>query len=153
MNRQRKQLSNEELRARLASAGLRVTKQRLLLLRELDHQRRAMTHAELTGLLAGKGTDRATVYRSLVSMSEQGVLVRTQLGDAIWRYEMPSGARTAHGDHAHFICNECGVITCLNDSEVTLRGRVTGKWVTEVQVRGRCASCRRSRTRLKRTHS
>jgi Fur family transcriptional regulator, ferric uptake regulator len=151
MTRHQKPLSDEELHARLVSAGLRITKQRMLLLRELDHQRRAMTHAELTERLADLGADRATIYRSLVLMSELGVLIRTQLGDAVWRYEMPNGSHRTHGDHAHFVCNECGGITCLNDDEVTLRGRAAPLGVTEVQVRGRCASCRRLGTRLDRT--
>ena len=135
--------NDEDMRSRLASAGLRVTEQRIVLLGRLARQKRPVTHAELTQWLADNDMDRATIYRNLVALSESGLLVRSQLGDGVWRYELPKGSAQAHGDHAHFVCNECGDVTCLAKSEVALRGKVARNEVTEVQLRGRCATCRR----------
>lgn len=137
-----KRLDDDELRKRLSDKGVRVTEQRMILLRELVKHAQPVSHAELTELIAGDGMDRATIYRNLVSLSDQGLLVRTQLGDNVWRYELPRGTTGEHGDHAHFVCTECGDIACLSKSDVSLRGAVAKNEVTDVQIRGRCGDCR-----------
>ncbi|HEY0469417.1 MAG TPA: transcriptional repressor [Polyangiaceae bacterium] len=134
-------LRDDDLRGLLSSQNLRVTEQRMLILRELARLRVPVSHPELTERLTGSPLDRATIYRSLISMSEAGLLVRTQLGDAVWRYELPQELSTAHGMHPHFVCTECGDITCLSESAVTFQGDVTKNRVAEVQLRGWCAAC------------
>lgn len=143
MSARTRRIGDDELRARLTSIGLRVTVQRMTLLRELARQEHPVSHAELTEVLTGSGLDRATIYRNLVSLHEEGMIVRTQLGDNIWRYELPKGAAQEHGEHAHFVCTECGEIECLSKTDVTLRGAAARNEVTDIQVRGRCSACRR----------
>jgi len=60
-------LRDEDLRALLASKSLRITEQRMELLRELAKLRLPVSHAELTERLAPSGLDRATVYRNLLA--------------------------------------------------------------------------------------
>ena len=132
---------DEELRELLKGCELRVTEQRMALLRELALLRVPMSHPELTERLAGPDLDRATIYRNLVSLTEAGVLVRTQLGDNVWRYELPQKGASEHGRHPHFVCVDCGDIACLPEQAVSLRGEATKREVTEVQLRGRCSSC------------
>jgi len=142
MSTRSKKLTGDALRALLQERGVRVTDQRLLLLRELSRWDHPVSHAELTEALADTSLDRVTIYRNLVSMSELGILVRTKLADGVWRFELPHGRPAQHDRHPHFVCTECGEVSCLERLDVTLRGRVTENEVTEVQVRGRCAQCR-----------
>lgn len=136
-------LGDAELRDILASHGLRVTDQRLLVLRELGKVRAPISHPELTHRLSTSRLDRATIYRNLLSLHEVGVLVRTQLGDNVWRYELPLMADRAqgHGRHPHFVCTDCSEITCLEANTVALKGQAKRNEVAEVQLRGRCADC------------
>jgi Fur family ferric uptake transcriptional regulator len=143
MAAQRKSASDDTLRDMLKEKGLRVTEQRMILLRELVRQSNPISHAELTETLAHMGLDRVTVYRNLVSMAELGLVVRTQLGDGVWRFEIPSGKSRRHEGHPHFVCTNCGDISCLTESDVLLRGDVTRNEVQDVQIRGRCRACRR----------
>jgi Fur family ferric uptake transcriptional regulator len=134
-------LKEDDLRQLLTARGIRVTDQRMTLLRELARLRLPASHTELTERLGGPDLDRATIYRNLVSLSEAGVLVKTQLGDNVWRYELPNTQNTEHGAHPHFVCTDCGDISCLAANEVTLRGDAARNQVNEVQLRGRCAAC------------
>jgi Fur family ferric uptake transcriptional regulator len=137
-------LREDDLRELLVSRGFRVTEQRLVILRELAKLRIPTSHPELTERLAGSGLDRATVYRNLLSLTEAGVLIKTQLGDNVWRFELPRTASSEHGTHPHFICSDCGSVSCLPASSVALRGEAARNEVAEVQLRGRCTGCVRA---------
>lgn len=115
----------------------------MVILRELAKLRITTSHPELTERLAGVGLDRATIYRNLLSLTEAGLLVKTQLGDNVWRFELPNMKSTEHGTHPHFVCNDCGDVACLPESAVALRGEAVRNQVAEVQLRGRCVACLR----------
>jgi Fur family ferric uptake transcriptional regulator len=135
-------LGSEELRQLLIGKGLRVTAQRTAVLLELAKAKLPISHPELTERLASQGLERTTVYRNLVSLTEAGLLVKTQLGDSVWRFGLPNVNSAGHGVHPHFVCNDCGDVSCLPESSVALRGEaIRNHHVAEVQLRGRCAAC------------
>lgn len=134
-------LTEEKARGLLVGKGLRVTSQRLALLRELSRTRHPISHPELSELLAPEGLDRATVYRNLLSLTKAGLLVQTRLGDAVARFELPRSASLHHDEHPHFVCTSCGDIACLPARAVSLHGAATRITVAEVQLRGLCTSC------------
>jgi Fur family ferric uptake transcriptional regulator len=136
-------LRDDDLRALLSAKGIRVTDQRMVILRELAKLRLPVSHPELTERLGHASLDRATVYRNLLSLTEAGLLIRTQLGDNVWRYELPTALSATHGEHPHFVCNDCGDVACLSAGAVTLRAEATRNQVAEVQLRGRCEACAR----------
>ncbi len=88
--------------------------------------------------------DRATVYRNLLSLTEAGLLVKTRLGDNVWRFGLLNVQSREHGTHPHFVCTDCGGVVCLPESAVTLRGEAVRNQVAEVQLRGRCVACQRA---------
>jgi Fur family transcriptional regulator, ferric uptake regulator len=137
----RRRLWDDDLRQLLERHEFRVTEQRMTLLRELAKLRVPVSHPELTERLAGTGLDRVTIYRNLLSLTDAGVLVRTQLGDNVWRFELPQTDGAEHGQHPHFVCTDCGDIACLPSNTVRLYGEATRNQVAEVQLRGLCVSC------------
>lgn len=137
-------LRDENLRQLLVDRGIRITEQRMVILRELSKLRVPTSHPELTERLSGSALDRATIYRNLLSLTEAGLLVKTQLGDNVWRFELPQPASSGHGSHPHFVCNDCGNVSCLPKSAVTLRGEAVRNEVADVQLRGRCFTCARA---------
>jgi Fur family ferric uptake transcriptional regulator len=136
-------LRDDDLRELLVSRGFRVTEQRLVVLRELAKLRIPASHPELTERLAGAGLDRVTIYRNLLSLTEAGILIKTQLGDNVWRFELPRSTSSEHGTHPHFICSDCGSVACLPANSVALRGEAAKNRVAEVQLRGQCSDCTR----------
>jgi Fur family transcriptional regulator, ferric uptake regulator len=137
-------LRDDDLRQLLVDGSLRVTEQRMTILRELAKLRIPVSHPELTDRLAGADLDRTTIYRNLLSLTDAGLLVKTQLGDNVWRFELPHTTSGEHGAHPHFVCNDCGSVACLPAGAVSLRGEAVRNKVAEVQLRGQCAKCARS---------
>jgi Fur family ferric uptake transcriptional regulator len=144
MSRKTRLLRDDDLRQLLVGKGIRVTEQRMVILRELAKLRIPTSHPELTERLAGVDLDRATIYRNLLSLTEAGLLVKTHLGDNVWRFELPKMKSTEHGAHPHFVCNDCGDVACLPESAVALRREAVRNQVAEVQLRGRCEACVRA---------
>ncbi len=106
-----------------------------------------MTHGEIAEKLAAAGYDRATVYRNLVDLVRTGLVMRADLGDHVWRFELVRAEGKAHAtEHPHFLCTDCGDVSCLPDDAVRIvptRGapRAVGKHDVEVQLKGLCDSC------------
>lgn len=126
--------------ALLQAAGQRVTAQRVTLLSEMMALSRPVSHAELAERLGKRGLDRATVYRNLVSLAAQGLLLRLEMGDHVWRYELRSDHGHGVAAHAHLVCNDCGEVECLPRGALKLSGTAMAR-VAEVQLRGQCAAC------------
>jgi Fur family transcriptional regulator, ferric uptake regulator len=131
---------DERFRSLLSSKGIRVTDQRVSVLRALARRQTQVTFPELVEELSPRGLDRATVYRNLTGMAEAGILIRTQLADGVARYELPQWGGSLHAEHLHLVCVDCGNVSCLPASAVSLHGEAKRR-VTEVQLRGHCASC------------
>ena len=140
----------DDFRQRLRDAGLRATHARIAVLKNLTERNGPISHAELVEELGGQGWDRATLYRNLTDMAEAGLLRRTDMGDHLWRYELlksEAPESNTHADtHPHFMCVECGEVSCLPEDSVTLqpdprlpKSLRTG--TAELQVRGVCDRC------------
>jgi Fur family transcriptional regulator, ferric uptake regulator len=136
----------QQMQALLRQAGLRSTSPRLAVLEYMHSHRTPNSHAELFDALAIAGFDRATIYRVLVNLADVGILRRTDLGDHVWRFELRSGVGQAkHTDeHPHFVCVDCGEISCLPEVDLGLRGNVPKAVKNRdvvIQLRGVCDDC------------
>ena len=141
MNSKSSARQDERFRELLTSRGLRVTEQRVALLGALVRVTSPVSHPELTEKMADSGLDRATIYRNLLTLADAGVLTRTQLGDQVWRFELPRVTSSDHSRHPHLVCSECGNVRCLPAGTVKFRGEAAMSEVVEVQLRGRCVEC------------
>ncbi|MGE5194383.1 MAG: Fur family transcriptional regulator [Deltaproteobacteria bacterium] len=132
------------LQSLLRGAGLRSTTARIAVLQRLRSAKSPLSHAELADELTPLGLDKATVFRNLTDLTDAGLVVRTELGDHVWRFEAHDRAHGAKGKHPHFVCITCGSVTCLGGvklpPQLTARGKQIGS-VTEVLLRGYCKSC------------
>ena len=137
--------SPTELKQRLRDAGLRATSARAAVLRCLLEASTPLTHADVCAHLDRLGYDRATIYRNLMDLADVGIARRTDLGDHLWRFELADGAHDAE-THPHFVCTDCGEVTCVPDDAITLaaaRGvpRSVKQAKVEIQVHGVCNDC------------
>ncbi|MBL7951509.1 MAG: transcriptional repressor [Flavobacteriales bacterium] len=136
-------MSNEEL---LRHHGLRTTALRLDLLRLLQASDRALTHQEFEGGLKVEA-DRVSIFRSLNAFVEAGVAHRVLDGRGTSCFAR-CGTDCGHGHHndthAHFRCNTCGHVYCMDPIElpgVALpRGFKLAKSYLELD--GTCKGCR-----------
>lgn len=138
-------ISVTEARAMLRSLKLRSTAARIAVLQSMTNSTTPLSHAEVTEKLADVGFDPSTIFRSLTELAEAGILHRVDLGDGARRFEfVPEGA-DVDGAHPHFLCLDCGKITCLQDFTFSLRSsnKHTAQPgnVTEVLLKGHCSEC------------
>lgn len=129
---------------RLRQAGLRVTRSRLDVIESLVLSPVPSSALDVLGSLSGRSLDRVTVYRTLNSLVEHGLAHRIDPGDRVWRYGLLG---EEHNEHAHFVCDACGNIRCLEDAtiRVSIRGsqdserfKVTQR---DVYLHGTCEKC------------
>jgi Fur family ferric uptake transcriptional regulator len=136
----------ERLRGRIRGVGLRSTGPRLAVLRRLEQARTPVTHADIVHDLAPRGFDRATIYRNLMDLTQAGLVSRTDLGDHVWRFELRGRARARDGEHAHFMCTDCGTVACLPGVSIRIRSapgspRAVRRRHVHIQLKGRCDRC------------
>ena len=68
-------------------------------------------------------TDAVTVYRTLNTFTDKQLVHRVRGEDRTWRYALSGKAsprqpqQPAHS-HAHFVCETCGTVECLEDAEI-----------------------------------
>ena len=129
----------------IRDAGLRATPARIATLIMLREATAPLTHAYVASQLADSGIDKATAFRNLNDMTDAGLLRRTELGDHVWRFEMITPGGHDQSAHPHFLCIDCGTVSCLDDVKLTAGSqRESGKIgeVTEILLRGHCNDCR-----------
>ena len=125
-------------------SGLRATPARMATLILLRDSTSPMTHAEVAEHLAVSGIDKATAFRNLNDLTESGLLRRTELGDHVWRFEEVGDEGSARDGHPHFLCIDCGTVSCLDDVKLTagsLRQSSKVGEITEILLRGHCNDC------------
>jgi Fur family ferric uptake transcriptional regulator len=94
----------------------------------------------------GEKFDRVTIYRTLQTFVEKGIIHTIPTADnsvlyALCKDECTTGHH--HDNHVHFICDNCNVTYCLDDvvtPEVKLPKTFKPK-VIEVLVSGVCGNC------------
>ena len=139
--------SVSEIRASIRAAGLRGTMPRIAVLSYLQSMTTPLSHAEIFDALEGQGFDRATIYRNLIDLTEVGLLVRTDVGDHVWRYELRRmGQVEQQTEHPHFMCTDCGEVECLPEMSVRIKPaaavpRSVRAQQVEVQLKGLCDRC------------
>lgn len=135
----------------LKSKGLKITKQRLLVLEALSScPGRYLTAEEIYEKIKTDCPEigLATVYRTIQLLSELRLIDRINLDDGFVRYEIVSVENS--GDehhHHHLICRNCGkIISFKDDLLCKLEEKITestGFWVVdhEVKLYGYCKEC------------
>jgi Fur family ferric uptake transcriptional regulator len=135
------------LRDFIRSFGLRSTSPRVAVLRLLKQVTTPQSHADIVDKLTPLGFDRGTVYRNLVDMAEKGILTRSDLGDHVWRFELKTQGGPKHSVvHPHFVCSDCGDVSCLPDAQVKVVSlgktpRSVEAKAVEIQFKGLCDAC------------
>src|SRR5262245_10744845 len=124
-------ISVQDARQAIRATGLRGTASRVAVLQLVSAAGKPVSHADVADTLVPQGYDKSTLYRCLVELADAGLLARLDAGDHAWRFE-PKGTSDEHasGEHPHFVCVDCGAVTCLPDVEVKIGPAKGGKGPT-----------------------
>jgi len=104
----------------------------------------ALTHQDMSHELSGD-IDRVTLYRTLHTFEEAGLIHKIIDEDGVSRFAMCRDCNQhEHKDHhAHFHCEKCGKIFCLDDPEVSDFNIPPGFQLRDISVdiKGLCNEC------------
>ena len=137
----------QELEARLATGGQRLTPQRVAILQALRRRRSTVTAQELYDELRPHhpSLGRATVFRNLDALVEIGLAQRFERAGHLYAY-----ASCSPDHHHHLLCSRCNRATEIDEALVAplLRSldRHYGFSVRHesLDFYGICADCRRA---------
>ena len=129
-------------RERIRGTGARMTAPRVQVLAAMLAANRVLSHHDIEDMLGAARLDRVTLYRVLDWLVEQGLAHRIAGPDRVWRFSVTG---EAHETHAHFQCNRCGKVLCLDElsaRKVPLRLPAGCRPERmELTVTGMCAEC------------
>lgn len=131
------------MKSQLKKYKLKHTPIREELLKLFSESQNAIPFSEIQEKL--KAFDRATVYRTLNTFTQKGIIHKITNEDGATFYANSKNVCGEHGhshDHIHFECNSCKSIECLDLStnlDINLNGYKIKE--TQINVRGLCPSC------------
>ncbi len=137
-------INNPPIIELLEKHGLRKTAIRTQVLHVFLNRREALSHAEVEDLL--KDADRITVYRTLKTFEDKGLIHKAIDGGGKAKYALCHNgcSEDAHHDHhAHFHCYDCGKTICL-DTVTAPKVQAPSKFrvvATHLVLTGQCDAC------------
>lgn len=129
----------------LKRSQLSVTDSRRKILELFRHTNGALAHADIE-TKTGEHFDRVTIYRTLQTFVEKGIIHTIPTVDnsvlyALCKDQCSEGHH--HDNHVHFICDDCGAAYCLENiatPEVKLPAGFK-QVQTDVLISGKCDKC------------
>ena len=124
--------------------GYRLTPQRIMVVDALHSVETHISAEEIFDKLKEKYpyANISTVYRTLELLKELGLVSEIEVGDGIARYHAKE-----HGHHHHLVCNKCGKIFDLAESELVPLAQTLKKAhgfkadINHLAIFGLCAKC------------
>jgi len=135
----------EQIATVLKRNNLSVTDSRKKILQLFLENTGALAHADIEKR-AGEKFDRVTVYRTLQTFVDKGIVHTIPTADNSIRYALCKDECSEghhHDHHIHFVCNNCSNTYCLDDvvtPEIKLPKGYSAAHV-EVVVEGVCKQC------------
>jgi Fur family ferric uptake transcriptional regulator len=135
----------QQIQSLLKRNLLSVTESRSKILELFLQQNGALAHADIEKK-SGASFDRVTVYRTLQTFVEKGIIHTIPTADnsilyALCKDECTEGHH--HDHHVHFVCQQCSNTICLEDITVPEVKLPDGYQATQVEVvvNGICKDC------------
>ncbi|MFD0964262.1 Fur family transcriptional regulator [Pseudofulvibacter geojedonensis] len=128
----------------LNSKNIRVTAMRMLIYKFLAEKEIAVTLSDIEN--AFEKADRTTLYRTIRTFEENGVVHQIDDGTGIAKYalcEKDCNCEIETDLHLHFHCNICDETICLTDHKIP-QIKVPNGFVSEnvnLVVKGICDKC------------
>lgn len=127
----------------IAQAGQRCTPRRVRVLATLLAQTGVLSHHEIDAASGDPRIDKVTLYRVLDWLVEHGLAHKVVGEDRLWRFSA-NHTRVAAHRHAHFQCNSCERVVCLEGVPASTQIELPAGFKaeeTDLIVRGVCDKC------------
>lgn len=126
----------------LKKASLRRTKPRKQVLSVLLKSKKPLTQEQIADKLK-KRADKVTIYRTLETFMEAGIIHKAYLRERTWHFELADRCSEKQC-HPHFTCTNCGEMRCMPEIVMPMAKSPDKNYrITHQQVRleGLCPKC------------
>ena len=137
--------SDLETKARemLKAAKLYRTRGRINILTVLMKAGKPLSQDQIAGFSGGKRFDKVTIYRTLESLLNVGLVHKAFMEKRAWHFELAHNC-TEHQCHPHFTCTSCGKTHCLTGISLPMaksphKGFIINR--QQVRLEGLCPAC------------
>ncbi|MGA2071460.1 MAG: transcriptional repressor [Sedimentisphaerales bacterium] len=127
----------------LDSANLKRTGPRKAIIEVLLQIKRPQTAEEILAAAGKTRINKVTIYRTLDSMIEAGLVHRAFISEEKCHYELADKC-TEHQCHPHFVCTGCGKTSCMHETSVSMATNPPAGFIIQrqqVRLEGLCPEC------------
>ena len=127
----------------LHSVKMYRTNPRVAILALLLQAPRPQTADEIAAGLAPAGPNRVTIYRTLESLVNAGLVHKVFLQERCWHFELSHNC-SKNQCHPHFTCTNCGDTHCLTETSIPMaKSPHKGFLIRQqrIQLEGLCPKC------------
>jgi len=105
--------------------------------------KQALSENEIRERMVGN-YDRTTFYRSFKTLEEHKIIHKIIIDNQLVKYALDNTV-THKDEHAHFYCNECNAVQCMDNVPIQKYQLPDGysDVETEVLIKGTCANCKK----------
>ncbi|MDP2917337.1 MAG: Fur family transcriptional regulator [Dehalococcoidia bacterium] len=135
----------QDILGKLEELGYRVTPQRAMIVAAINHSDDHISAEEIYAQVRAKypHVNISTVYRTLETLKEIGLVTETDMGEGRVRYH-PAGK----GHHHHLVCQECGATIDLDETVLSnLKDALRREYgfladLRHLAIFGHCVKCK-----------
>ncbi len=134
---------DEQCHEMLKEAHLYCTQARVGVLRVLVDAVRPLRQDQIAERLTSKTWNKVTIYRTLESLVDAGLVHRAFMQKRAWHFELANHC-TARQCHPHFTCSRCGTTHCLKEFSVPMAPKSYKGFIIQhqqVRLEGLCPAC------------
>ena len=133
-----------EIERKLDSNGIRPTAMRILIYKYMAEKNNALALADVEH--AFQKAERTTLYRTIKTFEEKGVVHQIDDGTGVLKYALCEPGCNCEIDrdlHLHFHCNSCDKTICLTQHKIPHSNLPEGFMAEDANlvVKGICDSC------------
>ena len=135
--------SDMQARRMLKTAKLYCTESRLTVLEVLAKAGKPLSQEQIARRSGGKQFDKVTIYRTLESLLQVGLVHKAFMEKRAWHFELAHNC-TEHQCHPHFTCSNCGDTHCLTEISLPMAKSPHQGFVIrrqQVRLEGLCPKC------------
>ena len=134
---------DKQARRMLKTAKLYCTESRLTILGILAKADKPLSQDQIAGRSGRKQFDKVTIYRTLESLLQVGLVHKAFMEKRAWHFELAHNC-TEHQCHPHFTCSNCGDTHCLTEISLPMAKSPHQGFVIhrqQVRLEGLCPKC------------
>jgi len=138
-----KSISDSKNRKILKTAKLYRTECREAILKVLLKADKPLNQKQITQRLGKKRFDKVTIYRTLESFCEAGLVHKAFMQKRAWHFESAQDCSEIQC-HPHFTCTNCGDTHCLTEMTLPMAKSPHKGFVIrrqQVRLEGLCPAC------------